>query len=179
MRVALISEHYPPMRTSAAIQMQDLAIEFFRQGHEPIVITPSNEINDEWEVGFMDGIQVLRLAGGITHKSGSYFLRTLSEFLLPLLMIYKLRKSPFNDVRWNLIIWYSPTIFFGPLIWKMKRGSGCKTYLILRDIFPEWALDLGLIRNGIAYAFFKSIANFQYSVADTIGVQTKSNLTNQ
>jgi len=157
--------------------MHDLAIEFFRQGHEPIVITPSNEINNEWEASFMDGIQVLRLAGGKTHKTRSYFLRTLYEFLLPLLMIYNLRKSPFNDVRWNLIIWYSPSIFFGPLIWKMKRVSGCKTYLILRDIFPEWALDLGLIRKGVIYAFFKLIANFQYSVADTIGVQTRSNLT--
>ena len=64
MRVALISEHYPPMRTSAAIQMHDLAIALFRQGHEPIVITPSNEINAEWEAGFMDGIEVLRLAVG-------------------------------------------------------------------------------------------------------------------
>ena len=177
MKVALISEHYPPMRTSAAIQMQDLAIELFRQGHEPIVITPSNEINAEWEACFMDGVQVLRLAAGRTHKTGSYFLRTLSEFLLPYLMIYKLRKSPYNDLQWDLIIWYSPSIFFGPLIWKMKRSAGCKTYLILRDIFPEWALDLGLIRKGVTYAFFKLIANFQYSTADTIGVQTKSNLT--
>jgi glycosyltransferase involved in cell wall biosynthesis len=175
--VALISEHYPPMRTSAAIQMQDLAIELFRQGHEPIVITPSNEINDEWEAGFMDGVQVLRLAAGSSHKTGSYFLRTLSEFLLPFLMIYKLRKSPFNDMQWKLIIWYSPSIFFGLLIWKMKRNAGCKTYLILRDIFPEWALDLGLIRKGVTYVFFKLIADFQYSMADTIGVQTKSNLT--
>ena len=165
------------MRTSAAIQMQDLAIELFRQGHEPIVITPSNEINDDWEEELIDGIQVLRLAAGSSHKTGSYFLRTLSEFFLPFLMIYKLRKSPFNDLQWKIIIWYSPSIFFGPLIWKMKRNAGCKTYLILRDIFPEWALDLGLIRKGVTYAFFKLIANFQYSTADTIGVQTKSNLS--
>jgi len=59
------------MRTSAAIQMQDLAIEFFRQGHEPIVITQSNEINDEYEAGVMDGIQVLRLGGG-GQKTGVY-----------------------------------------------------------------------------------------------------------
>ena len=111
MQVALISEHYPPMRTSAAVQMKDLAIELFLQGHEPIVITPSSEINDEWESAFMDGIQVLRLSAWKTHKTGSYFLRTLSEFLLPFSMIYKLRKSPFNDLQWKLIIWYSPSIF--------------------------------------------------------------------
>ena len=63
MRVALISEHYPPMRTSAAIQMQDLAIELFRQGHEPIVITPSTEIKTAWVTEVMVGVQILRLVG--------------------------------------------------------------------------------------------------------------------
>ena len=177
MLVALISEHYPPMRTSAAIQMWDLAKELFRQGHEPIVITPSTKVSCSWEVEVMDGIKVLRLSSWRPHKNGSYFLRTLSEFLLPFLMMYKLSKTPYRDHRWKLIIWYSPSIFFGPLIWKMKRSADCKTYLILRDIFPEWALDLELIQKGVTYCLFKLIANFQYSVADSIGVQTKSNLS--
>ena len=43
--------------------------------------------------------------------------------------------------------------------------------------FPEWALDLGLIKIGIIYSFYKYFANIQYSVADIIGVQTPSNLT--
>jgi hypothetical protein len=46
----------------------------------------------------------------------------------------------------------------------------------LRDIFPKWALDLGLIKKGIPYYFFKSIENYQYRVADSIGVQSSSNL---
>jgi len=46
----------------------------------------------------------------------------------------------------------------------------------LRDIFPEWAYDLGIIPKGFVYYFFKIWANFQYEIADTIGVQTESNL---
>jgi glycosyltransferase involved in cell wall biosynthesis len=62
------------------------------------------------------------------------------------------------------------------LIRQLKQQSSCPAYLILRDIFPEWAHDLGLLRNGPVYAFLKAVANFQYSMADTIGVQTYSNL---
>ncbi len=47
---------------------------------------------------------------------------------------------------------------------------------ILRDIFPEWAVDLGLLRKGLAYRLLKAVANIQYRVADTIGVQTPSNM---
>jgi glycosyltransferase involved in cell wall biosynthesis len=91
-------------------------------------------------------------------------------------MAKRLRHTAYAHTPWDLIAWYSPTIFFGPLIWILKRASRCRTYLILRDIFPEWALDLGLIRKGPAYAFFKAIAATQYAVADVIGVQTPSNL---
>jgi glycosyltransferase involved in cell wall biosynthesis len=48
--------------------------------------------------------------------------------------------------------------------------------LIVRDIFPEWAVDIGLMGRGLPYIFFKAIANYQYSVADVIGVQTPGNL---
>lgn len=155
--------------------MRDLAQEMLRQGHDPVVIVPSNELSSPWATDAMDGIQVLRLAGLRTRHT-SYLRRTISELLLPFVMIRSLRKSPFRDTSWDLVAWYSPTIFFGPLIWLLKRTSRCRTYLILRDIFPEWALDLGLLRKGPAYAFFKAVAKFQYAIADTIGVQTPSNL---
>jgi glycosyltransferase involved in cell wall biosynthesis len=177
LRIAIVTEHYPSMRTSAANQMCDLAKEFLQQGHTPVVITAVANKNASYEEDFLDGITVLRLAGWKPYKNKNLVLRTLSEFLLPFIMILKLHKTNFNKERWDLILWYSPSIFFGPLIFKMKKSAQCKTYLILRDIFPEWALDLGLIRKGLTYSFFKLIANFQYSVADTIGVQTQSNLT--
>jgi glycosyltransferase involved in cell wall biosynthesis len=98
------------------------------------------------------------------------------EFYLPFLMLRRLRKSPFARTRWDIVAWYSPTNFFGPFVWYLKRTTGARTYLILRDIFPEWTLDLGIMRKGPTYAFFKAIAYMQYSVADVIGVQTESNL---
>lgn len=175
LRVALISTDYPPLCTSAAVQMRDLAQEFLRQGHEPVVIVPSEHLALPWATEIMDGVQVLRLAGPRTRHT-SYLRRTFSELLLPFMMMRGLRKSPLRDISWHLVVWYSPTIFFGPLIWFIKRTAGCRTYLILRDIFPEWALDLGLLNKGPAYWFFKAVANFQYAMADTIGVQTPSNL---
>jgi len=109
-------------------------------------------------------------------RHASYVRRTISELILPFIMVFRLYQSPLRVMSLDLVAWYSPTIFFGPLIWFLKRMSGCRTYLILRDIFPEWALDLELIKKGPAFWFFKAVANFQYKMADTIGVQTPSNL---
>jgi glycosyltransferase involved in cell wall biosynthesis len=123
----------------------------------------------------LDGVEVLRVAAPET-RTPSFVRRAFAEMWLPFAMWRNIRKSPFRAAKWDLLAWYSPPIFFGPLIWVLRRGSGARTYLILRDIFPEWAVDLGLVRKGPVYLVFKAIAALQYAVADVIGVQTPSNL---
>lgn len=95
---------------------------------------------------------------------------------MPYLMRYHLRKTPLRDEKWDGLVWYSPTIFLGPIVRALKSASQCKSYLIIRDIFPEWAVDLGIMGRGLPYQFFNLVARYQYSVADTIGVQTEGNL---
>jgi glycosyltransferase involved in cell wall biosynthesis len=155
--------------------MHDLAVEMFRAGHSTVVIVPTVGQFEPWTTETVDGVVLLRIRAPKT-RDISYVLRALNEFLLPFIMYLHLRKTPFVHVRWDIVAWYSPTIFFGPFVWYLKFISGCRTYLILRDIFPEWTLDLGLMRKGLAYAFFKLVAQIQYAVADVIGVQTESNL---
>lgn len=176
MRIALISIHYPPLFTSAAVQLRDLAQEFVLQGHEPVVMVPAEGLDNAWTAEMMDGVQVLRLSVLRTRDVG-YVRRTIGEALFSFSMLYGIRKSPFRSVRWDAVVWYSPSIFFGPLIVKLKRSSKCCSYLILRDIFPEWAVDLGLLRRGLVYHFFKLVARYQYAAANTIGVQSPSNLS--
>jgi len=175
MRVALIADAYPPMRTSAAVQLRDLSQEMVRQGYLTTVMIPSADLTQPWSLEELSGVQVLRLKAPRTKDIG-YVRRTISEFLLPFMMLRNLRKSPLANVRWCGVVWYSPTIFLGPLANALKKSSTCRSYLIIRDIFPEWAVDMGLLSRGLAYRFFKAIERYQYSVADVIGVQTSANL---
>ena len=155
--------------------MRDLAKELIRQGHEPLVITSSVTVSGLWASERIDGVEVLRVAAPAMKDVGR-LRRLISELTLPFRMISAIRSSPHNHTKWELVVWYSPTIFFGPLILFFKRKHNSYSYLILRDIFPEWAYDLGLLNKGLAYAMLKLVANSQYAVADTIGVQTQSNL---
>jgi glycosyltransferase involved in cell wall biosynthesis len=175
MRIALIADVYPPTRTSAAVQIRDLSDEYVAQGHAVVVLVPDANLDKPWLLDDINGVQVLRLKAFKTKDIG-YVRRTIAEFLMPFVMLRNLRKSPFADVRWDGVMWYSPTIFLGPIANALRKKSGCRSYLILRDIFPEWAVDMGLLGRGLPYRFFKAIERFQYSVADVIGVQTAANL---
>jgi glycosyltransferase involved in cell wall biosynthesis len=175
LQIAMISTDYPPLRTSAAVQLRDLAQQFLALGHRPVMIVPSPMPDQPWTVERLEGIEVLRVAAPPT-RAQTFVRRAIAEMWLPFAMLRNIRKSPFRSAKWDLLVWYSPPIFFGPLIWALRRTSGARTYLILRDIFPEWAVDLGLVRRGPVHLVFKAIAALQYAAAEVIGVQTPSNL---
>ena len=86
-------------------------------------------------------------------------------------IVYGLKVNGFDG-----IIWYSPSALFSPLILYLKLFNSCKTYLILRDIFPRWLKDLQLINSKLIYSILEFYTNLQFLAADTIGVQSKGNL---
>jgi hypothetical protein len=156
-RYLLIADAFPPLRTSGAIQLRDLSMEFIRQGHSISVMLPDPDLLESYSIENWGGVQVIRLRTPALRGVG-YFRRTFGEFLMPFFMLRHWRKSPLIYEQWDGIIWYSPSIFFGPLVKALKTHCGCKAYLIIRDIFPDWALDLGLIGRGLPYQLFKVIA---------------------
>ncbi|WP_375191702.1 glycosyltransferase family 4 protein [Marinobacter sp.] len=174
MKIVLIADTFPPLRTSGAVQLRDLSREFVRQGHSLTVMLPSPGMKDTWALEDYDGVQLLRLRAPRT-KDINYVQRTLGELLMPFAMLRNLRKSPLAEAGWDGVVWYAPSIFFGPLASSLKKASGCKGYLIVRDIFPEWAVDMGLMGRGLPYKFFRAVARYQYSVANVIGIQTPGN----
>lgn len=174
-RVALIADVFPPLRSSGAVQLRDLSIEMVSQGYSVTVLIPSPDLEVPWRIDYLNGVEVLRLKAPKTKDIG-YVRRTIGEFFMPFIMLKNFRKSSLAAVTWHGVVWYAPTIFLGPLANALKRSSGCRSYLIVRDIFPEWAVDMGLLKRGLPYRFFKLVERYQYSVADVIGVQTPGNL---
>lgn len=172
MRLALIADVFPPLRSSGAVQLRDLSVEFVRQGHDVTMIVAAPELTLPWQIETWNAVRIVRLRTPRT-KDTNYVRRTIGEFLMPFAMLRNLRKSPLGSDRWDGIVWYSPTIFLGPIVNALKKSSRCRSYLILRDIFPEWAVNMGLMGRGLPFKFFKAIANYQYSVADVIGIQAR------
>ena len=176
MRIALIADTFPPLRTSGAVQLSHLSREFIRQGHALTVMLPAAYIDQPWQIEDVGGVRVVRLSAPKTKDIG-YVRRTFSEFWMPFAMRRNFANCPLAQEQWDGVVWYAPSIFHGPFAGALKKASICKGYLIIRDIFPEWAVDMGLMGRGLPHRIFDLVARYQYSVADIIGVQTPGNLT--
>jgi len=173
-KILLVVDAYLPSPKSAAKLFYDLAQELLNLGHEPTVLTPSDAIHAAYDLRIEDRVRVLRVRTP-TLKSGSRVLRVIRETMLPF-VVWKHAKNVLRGTDCDLVVFYSPTIFWGPLIAKLKRQYGCPAYLYLRDIFPQWAVDAKLLRKSPLYYFFRAVELHQYSVADVIAVQSQGDL---
>lgn len=175
MNILIVTDAYPPMRTSGAVHIYDLAQAFIQSGSKVTILIPDSTQSEKVVSHLDQGVQVIRIKAFQT-KDVAYWKRLLAELINPYVMWHRLQGRPeLLKEQINGVVWYSPTIFWGPLIKRLKKRFHAKSYLILRDIFPDWALDLGVIKKGPIYAFLKAIEFFQYQQASCIGVQSPNN----
>ncbi len=175
MRILLLTDSFLPNKTSVARMINELATELVRGGNEVTVITSTQDISSTVKVEIKNGYNVCYVKAGKSDHI-SRISRAFSEMLLPFI-VWQKAKTEIRQIKPELIVWYSPTIFWGWLAYRISREFKAYRYLILRDIFPRWALDVGHIsRLNPAYWLFCAFEQFQYQVADRIGVQSPSNL---
>lgn len=174
MRILLLVDCYYPNSKSSATQMHDLALELRRQEHDVMVLTPSESVSNGIEITNEAGVQVVRVRTR-NIKGASRVFRAIEESRLS--SVLWRHAGPFlRQHPADLIVFYSPTIFWAPLVRRLKALWHCPAYLILRDIFPQWAVDAGILRKGLVYYFFRRQEKRQYRIADRIAVQSPANL---
>ena len=61
MRYLVITDTYPPLRSSGAIQLRDLSIEFVKQGHRVSVLVASPDLDRSCFVDKLNGVEVIRI----------------------------------------------------------------------------------------------------------------------
>lgn len=174
MRILILIDAYLPHTNSGIKLVRDLGMELRRQGHDVIIVAPSEEVVRPFVTTMEDGLLVGRARAPNT-RTGGRLLRAIREERLSS-VIWRAGRAFFRENRCDLVVSYSPTIFFGRLVRKLKRLWNCQSYLVLRDIFPQWAVDAGLLRKGLAWRFLRHRELQQYAVADVIGVQSPRNL---
>lgn len=174
MRILILIDDYLPSVKSGAKMIHELGLQFIQQGNRVILLTPSAVISHPVEESEEQGIHVVRVKTERL-KGVSRLRRAVGEVTLSS-TLWRGAGEFLKANPCDLIIYYSPTIFFGSLVKKLKALWNCPSYLVLRDIFPRWAVEAGILRKGPPYWYFRRKELGQYEVADIIGVESPGNL---
>jgi glycosyltransferase involved in cell wall biosynthesis len=176
MKICLIIDDYLPESIKiGAKMMHELAMEFIALEHTVTVVTPAPGLRSRYEILELDGVMICRFYSGEI-KNISKVKRAVNETLLSY-RAWHVYKEYFKQHPHDLIIYYSPTIFWAHLVNRLKKLWGSKSYLILRDFFPQWAIDNGMLsaKSPITY-YFRWFESLNYRAADAIGIQSRKNL---
>lgn len=88
-------------------------------------------------------------------------------------------KKYFKDIKFDLVIYSTPPITFVNAVKFVKKRDGAKTYLLLKDIFPQNAVDLGMMKKrgvkGLLYKYFRNKEKKLYALSDKIGCMSQAN----
>ena len=145
MKIALVIDDYLPSSTRVGAKMfHELAIELRDYGHEITVITPDYQQNVGFRATDLDGIKVWRFKSGPIKDVGK-LQRALNETLLSL-KAWRAIKTQIRPDTFDGIIYYSPSIFWGWLVSRLKKKCSCPSYLVLRDLFPQGVIDAGMLK---------------------------------
>ncbi len=180
MNILLITVAYPPEIRSASNLMHELAEELQHRGHLITVATcypkynlasTHQALNFE-ECSSEKGIRVIRVRT-LRHHKVNFFVRGISQLLLPYIFWAKLKKYLTNGV--DGVVVYSPPLTLWHVGNRVKNIYDAKFILNIQDIFPQNAIDLGILTNHILIKLFEQIEKKAYKEADIVMVHSVSN----
>ncbi|MHA6259958.1 glycosyltransferase family 4 protein [Sporosarcina sp. CAU 1771] len=174
MKVLLLTLSYPEDEDETNIYT-DLMQEFKRNGHDVTVVCQRERRSGKaTDICNHNGIPVLRVrTGNLTQTK--ILEKGISILTLEIQFINALKKH-LKDEEFNLVLYSTPPITFEKVIKYIKKSTGAATYLLLKDIFPQNAVDIGLIKeNSLIHKYFKIKEKELYEISDRIGCMSEGN----
>ena len=125
----------------------DLMRYFVNQGHHVTIISPAERrYNIKTKLVRHDRFSILRVKSPNIQKA-NFVEKTIGTFLIDFL-IKKAIKKYLVDFSFDLAIYSTPPITLVNSIGYLKKAHSLISYLLLKDIFPQNAVDLGFIKKG-------------------------------
>ena len=153
----------------------DLMKCFADNGHNLYIVTPLEKKDEaDEEVIEAGNLKILRCKTGNLFGVGMVE-KGISQTLLPFKYM-KAIESHFKGIKFNLILYSTPPISLAGIVEKIKKKTGAKTYLLLKDIFPQNAVDIGLISPFTAEVLFRHKEKKLYKISDYIGCMSPANV---
>ena len=155
----------------------DLMRKFRDEGHQVHIVSPiERRFGQETHVIDTDGVKILKVKTLNIQKTN------VVEKGIGTLLIERQYQSAINrhlgDVKFGLILYSTPPITFTNVVRYMKkRNPQAISYLLLKDIFPQNAVDIGMFgEKSVFNWYFRRKEVALYKNSDYIGCMSPANV---
>jgi glycosyltransferase involved in cell wall biosynthesis len=154
----------------------DLIRKFKSEGHQIHIVYPTERrFREKTELIVEDGVSLLKIKTFNIQKT-NLIEKGIATIALETQFLYHIKKN-FKHIKFDLVLYTTPPITFTRVVKYIKQRDGAKSYLLLKDIFPQNAVDLRFLRkNGILHKYFKYKERGLYTISDFIGCMSPANV---
>jgi glycosyltransferase involved in cell wall biosynthesis len=154
----------------------DLLREFANNGYNVTVVCPvERSTNISTRIIKSSKVTILQVKT-LNIQKCNVFEKGLSTLTLNFLFKRAIRIY-IIDVKFDIILYSTPPVTLTNLISWLKFKNDAKTYLLLKDIFPQNAVDLGYFRVGsLLHRYFSRVEKRLYRISDKIGCMSPANV---
>lgn len=155
----------------------DLMRKFRDEGHSVYIVTPNERsFGRPTELKEMDGIHVLGVKTLNLQKT-SVIEKGLGQVLVEGLYKRAIERY-FGHIQFDIILYSTPPITFTNVVKYLKRKcSKAISYLLLKDIFPQNAVDIGMFgKYSIFNWYFRRKEVALYKTSDYFGCMSPANV---
>ena len=158
----------------------DLLRCFRDHGHDVYTISPyEKNTGRETDYKHENGVHMLHVRTGNIKGTSNLIEKGIATLSIESIFIRNIKKY-FNNVKFDLILYSTPPITFCNAVRFVKNRDDARTYLLLKDIFPQNAVDIGMMKKtgirGLLYKFFRTKEKKLYSISDRIGCMSQANV---
>ena len=157
----------------------DLLREFVKHGHQIYAISPiEKRYHKKTCLIKEDNATILRLQTGNIQKT-NVIEKGISTIRIESIITNGIKKY-FANVKFDLVLYPTPPITLVEPVKYVKKRDNAKTYLLLKDIFPQNAVDLGMMSKtglkGFLFRYFRNKEKELYAISDYIGCMSQANV---
>lgn len=154
----------------------DLLRKFQEEGFDITIVSPIERRHlENNSVKVVDGVKYINVKT-LNIQKANIIEKGLATILIEYQFL-KMLKRHTRKIKFDIILYTTPPITIVKPIRYIKERDNAISYLLLKDIFPQNAVDLGLLReNSLLYNFFKRKEKCLYKISNYIGCMSDANL---
>ncbi len=123
----------------------DLMRHFRDNGHNVYITCPiERRFKRSTNVKSDDGILILNVKTFNIQKT-NLIEKGIGTLLIERQFLNAIKRN-FNNVKFDLVLYATPPITFTKVVQYIKKKDKAKSYLLLKDIFPQNAVDMKMIK---------------------------------
>lgn len=157
---------------------RDIALEFVKNGHEVFIACPADNINKPSSTfEKIEDLNYLFIKTGYSTGKVNIVKKIYNMMTIDFYYKNAIKKAKLSDI--NLILYSTPPITLVKTISWAKKNFDSNTYLMLKDIFPQNAVDMGMMKKygpmKFIWSYFRKKEKKLYNISDFIGCMSQGN----